>query len=501
MDIISLGKATQAMNQIKELSESIVAPQAESHFPTVDARLDWLEAQAAKAKAISSKSVDLSSGMFNGAEYSSGALRLKKAGEIIGEGYGPSWDVVNQTIFAFGNSITFDAGVDQKKRIEKVWINGSTYNWNGMSYNLQSFKLYGSNDNENFDLLYSGNQNASASYDHVFVNENYYRYYKMADMIGYSGLTYRIALRSVKMYERAIANTYLSKGTWESEILDLGEGWLSTLETIRQVVGIQGLIATPPMTAISNEVGTIIASSSYFGNAALIEAFDQVESAMGWQGAGTTNQWLGFRFTKPIVINEYRMVTTRNDQMHRAPKSWRFEASNDGTNWIVLDEQENQTGWAYLVSRDFKVDNSTAYTHYRVYCFNNNGGSSYTNIGELKLIEGKGEVDIQVAGSEDGINFDSYQPITTMPQTKFVKFKASISAGAAQGETTSFDFNQSSDQNKFTLNDQTIADGKLQLKTSYSETMNQESVTEGGAIYSAIIDKTAFKSIEKVSVK
>ncbi|GAK42064.1 hypothetical protein TCA2_4556 [Paenibacillus sp. TCA20] len=500
MDIISLGKATQAMNQIKELSESIVAPQAESHFPTVDARLDWLEAQAAKAKGVNSKSIILSEGTFDKTEYIAGAIRLKKAGEIIGDDYKPGWQVVTSVQFANGLTLTFDAGAGNQKRIEKMWVNGSQHSWSQWRFTLVSFNLYGSNDNVNFDLLYSGVQNSLTSKEHFFVNENYYRYYKMADMVGYNGGG-DVAVKGVNMYERAFQNTYVTEGSWESGISDLGEGWLSTLEAIRQVVGIQGLIATPPMTAISNEVGTIIASSSYFGNAALIEAFDQVESAMGWQGAGTTNQWLGFRFTKPIVINEYRMVTTRNDQMHRAPKSWRFEASNDGTNWIVLDEQENQTGWAYLVSRDFKVDNSTAYTHYRVYCFNNNGGSSYTNIGELKLIEGKGEVDIQVAGSEDGINFDSYQPITTMPQTKFVKFKASISAGAAQGETTSFDFNQSSDQNKFTLNDQTIADGKLQLKTSYSETMNQESVTEGGAIYSAIIDKTAFKSIEKVSVK
>lgn len=80
MDALSMGKAGAALNKIKELDQTIVAPLAESRFPTVDARLDWLEAQATKAKATSSKQLDLSQGTFTNTEFVNGKLKLKLVG-------------------------------------------------------------------------------------------------------------------------------------------------------------------------------------------------------------------------------------------------------------------------------------------------------------------------------------------------------------------------------------------------------------------------------------
>lgn len=89
MDVISLGKATQALNAIKDLNDNIIAPLAEGRFPTVKERLDWLEAQASKTTATSSSSIDLSQGTFSNTEFFeqknptvTQALRLLKTGEV-----------------------------------------------------------------------------------------------------------------------------------------------------------------------------------------------------------------------------------------------------------------------------------------------------------------------------------------------------------------------------------------------------------------------------------
>lgn len=84
MDVIALGKATKVLKQAKDLDQEVIAPEAESHFQTVDARLDWLEGQASKLKITRTLDVNLEDGTFNNTELSNGAVRLKKIKEVQG---------------------------------------------------------------------------------------------------------------------------------------------------------------------------------------------------------------------------------------------------------------------------------------------------------------------------------------------------------------------------------------------------------------------------------
>jgi hypothetical protein len=77
MDILSLGKASKVLRTIQNLNDQVVAPLAESRFPTVDARLDWLEGQASQLKAENSLQVDLSKGTFTNTELVNGKIQLK----------------------------------------------------------------------------------------------------------------------------------------------------------------------------------------------------------------------------------------------------------------------------------------------------------------------------------------------------------------------------------------------------------------------------------------
>lgn len=80
MDILSLGKASKALKQIKNLDEEIVGKKAESHFITVDERLDWIEAQAGKLHSDRTLQVDLSKGTFKDTELVDGNIQLKSSG-------------------------------------------------------------------------------------------------------------------------------------------------------------------------------------------------------------------------------------------------------------------------------------------------------------------------------------------------------------------------------------------------------------------------------------
>ncbi|MGV7000395.1 hypothetical protein ACWA2C_17040 [Priestia megaterium] len=84
MDVIALGKATKVLKQAKDLDENIIAAEAESHFQTVDARLDWLEGQAGKLQITKTIDVNLENGTFNNTELNNGAIKLKKIKEVQG---------------------------------------------------------------------------------------------------------------------------------------------------------------------------------------------------------------------------------------------------------------------------------------------------------------------------------------------------------------------------------------------------------------------------------
>lgn len=88
MDIISLGKASKVLRDIKQVDDEIVAKKAESRFINVDARLDWIEQQASNIMAENSHEVDLTRNTFQDTELANGSIQLKQLGPeaFVGSG-------------------------------------------------------------------------------------------------------------------------------------------------------------------------------------------------------------------------------------------------------------------------------------------------------------------------------------------------------------------------------------------------------------------------------
>ena len=115
-------------------------------------------------------------------------------------------------------------------------------------------------------------------------------------------------------------------------------------------------------------------------------AFDNsTVSGNCWAMSPNKSGWLEYTFPEPEIINEYRMFA--NSTLYtQAPYSWVFEGSNDnGSSWTQLDNRKNISGWS-ANGLSFKVNNSVAYSKYRINVSQFNGASDASSIGELQLL-------------------------------------------------------------------------------------------------------------------
>ena len=107
----------------------------------------------------------------------------------------------------------------------------------------------------------------------------------------------------------------------------------------------------------------------------------------------TTTKFLVFDFVAPLQmvqsfgeaqrVTEYT-ITSANDAPDRDPVSWTLSASNDGETYELLDTRENQTFDQRELTRVFIVDNSEAYTSYRLEVQANGGGALF-QVAEWRL--------------------------------------------------------------------------------------------------------------------
>lgn len=140
------------------------------------------------------------------------------------------------------------------------------------------------------------------------------------------------------------------------------------------------------------------ASSAYSGSYAASFAFDNYTTSANCWASNTaptvgSPQWLKYDFgsgnEKEIVKYTITARYWSSDQT-RCPKDWTFEASNDDSNWDVLDTRTDETAWNTSSSPTTKCEytftNSTAYRYYRIVITANNGGTSYVAIGEMEMM-------------------------------------------------------------------------------------------------------------------
>lgn len=171
----------------------------------------------------------------------------------------------------------------------------------------------------------------------------------------------------------------------------------------------------------------------------------------------------------------------------------------------VADYWDNMT-WGATITGIFytTLDNPTVLKSARYY---NNGtvptaptpvkslGSSYNLVSAYTRVE--------VSTSDDGITFGPYTffDSKSLPQKRYLKFRATISGGAQVGDKKTFEFDQASPESKLVLNEflsQVGSDVKVNA-IHKTDGIQNETHTDG-KLFEIPIDRTKYKSITKIEV-
>ena len=108
------------------------------------------------------------------------------------------------------------------------------------------------------------------------------------------------------------------------------------------------------------------------------------------------NPWLRINLPTARQVVKYNLWHRNLPNYEDRLKSWIFQGSNDGTNWVNLDVRTNSTPpypgtdtFNQAVFGTYSFTNNNSYLHYRIYGTEsptaNQGGHEYTVIGELQL--------------------------------------------------------------------------------------------------------------------
>ena len=128
-------------------------------------------------------------------------------------------------------------------------------------------------------------------------------------------------------------------------------------------------LATPYMTSNTTPSGVVSASSNAGGSYQPWYAFSGTlgDDGQTWvTGSGQAiGGWIQYQFDSPVVIKKLA-TTNRNEANNRVVKKFKFQASNDGTNFTDLATC-TVTSNASHYRQEFEIDNYTLYEYYRLY--------------------------------------------------------------------------------------------------------------------------------------
>ncbi|MCT2584314.1 ThuA domain-containing protein [Actinophytocola sp. S1-96] len=121
--------------------------------------------------------------------------------------------------------------------------------------------------------------------------------------------------------------------------------------------------------------------------------------------------WVTYTLDEPAVVTKYSM-TSANDFDGRDPANWTLQASTDGTNWVDLDARTDEEFPERFQLREFELDNTTAYAHFRL-DITANRGESATQLADWGLYTAESAPPPEPEPQESVVNFtDRHHPAT-----------------------------------------------------------------------------------------
>ncbi|MCO7138179.1 GH92 family glycosyl hydrolase, partial [[Clostridium] leptum] len=100
--------------------------------------------------------------------------------------------------------------------------------------------------------------------------------------------------------------------------------------------------------------------------------------------------WLNMTMKEPVVVRVYS-ISAANDSPERDPKDWVLKGSNDGQTYEVIDTQSGVTFNNRYQTKQFEIENETAYQYYRLEITANKGNNSMTQFSDIAFGSNEGE--------------------------------------------------------------------------------------------------------------
>ena len=124
------------------------------------------------------------------------------------------------------------------------------------------------------------------------------------------------------------------------------------------------------------------------------KAFDNMFTAAGgtkWlDNAGvpsvTDPSWIQIQLPEPKTTNTL-VIVSANDAPERDPADFVLLGSNDGETFTTIGSWTGEVFTERYQLREFPINNTTAYTYYRLEITKNNGDNSLTQLAEIQLLE------------------------------------------------------------------------------------------------------------------
>ncbi|WP_144787022.1 hypothetical protein [Lysinibacillus fusiformis] len=151
-------------------------------------------------------------------------------------------------------------------------------------------------------------------------------------------------------------------------------------------VSVASANAVPTMTSNTVPSGKVAFSSIYDSNYDGWKAFNKNESD-SWNTlvGDNTNTWIQYEFPLANVVSSYSLLplSTSSSNLNQMPNTWRFQGSNNGSDWDVLDSKSGVV-WTSKTYKTYPINNNNFYNFYRLFILSNNGHSNVC-IAEIKL--------------------------------------------------------------------------------------------------------------------
>lgn len=139
----------------------------------------------------------------------------------------------------------------------------------------------------------------------------------------------------------------------------------------------------PLMTGQTTPSGEATANSNYTTYYAW-KVFDK-DTGTAWLDSTANPHWLRYDFGAGVTKKIVKYTMTASIVGTRSPSAWKFQGSNNGTDWTDLDSQTGIT-FSNYEKKTFTFSNTTAYRYYQ---FNISAGGSGgdISIAEAEMME------------------------------------------------------------------------------------------------------------------